>query len=191
MEMKELQDFYKYLDRLQDCINGLWNLAINIEKELNPDILTIPVGKTTITTELLKETREISFKEFNIEVQFPRRISNAISRNHNIHTLEDLYYEVIEKNSNIRNIGEKAKEEIEKELSNMHISIDRIKRRRKNIDKYNQPLNLFIYTNLSDKLRREYRITTLKELYESYISESIIVLAENERIKVEELLRRY
>ena len=184
-----LDSFERNLDEQQDKINEMRNQIINLRREL------IPEGsdeKDEVAAEVLKEAGNILIREVALEVNLSTRVGHALYFN-GIRTLKDLYTFFYLKNGKLRNIGEKSLKEIEPIFENMTQIIKRIKERRKNVEKYNQPLNFFLNSEILNEIVKRHEVENLNGLYNDYIKNergwSEKYCSKEQEIK--QLLKRY
>ena len=178
MDEKNLK---KTLDEQQKGLNELRNQIINLERELYLSILLenaenaeqiLPKDvyvHTVLSEEVLKEARQITIREFALEVNLSTRAKNALCRS-SITNLEDIYIANSKGDAvygKIRNLGDRSIAEIRQASVDIPGLISRIKERRENIDKYNQPLAFLLDVDTVTKLAK-FEVITLKDLYKEY-----------------------
>lgn len=199
--LKELLEMLeKNLDKQQDNLNEMRNQIIELKKELNPESLQSDIEVLDIANfNTLEEAENIFIKEMILEVNLSVRSHNALCRGRvvggrNINTLRDLYELYYIYNNHIRNIGPESEQKIKRAISNLPILIEKVKKRRKNIEKYDQPLYLLIDRKIANEISKRYNVNTLNQLYKHYTDtktkNNYINYCTDEK-KVRELLRRY
>lgn len=186
---KLIEELKKNLDEQQNGLNEIRNQIINLEKELNPQIFLEDTKK--VAEETLEEARNILIGEFVLEVDLSARAANALCRA-GLANLQELYNLGLRDFGyrTIRNIGSKSAEEIRNKAADIPQLVSRIKERRHNIDKYDQPLVL-LAPEIAKEIPKKYKVTTLKELYKNYTEERTLYNYCLNELAVKELLRRY
>jgi len=184
-----LNSFERNLDEQQDNINEMRNQIINLRKELIPERSD---KKDEVDDEILEEAGKILIREVALEANFSTRVVHSIYFN-GIKTLKDLYIFFYLKNGKLRNIGEKSLKEMEPIFEDMTKIIKRIKERRKNVEKYNQPLNFFLNSEIRNEIVKRHKVEDLNGLYKDYVKNErgwSEKYCSNEQ-EIKQLLQRY
>lgn len=183
-----IENLKKNLDKQQEFINECRNQVINLEKELISDP---QIGGIKTTYKMLEEAENIYFGEVDIEVNLSSRASNAIRRSSQIKTLRDLYNLILDNQKciYIRNLGQKSFQEISLALVDMEKIILKIKKRREDVEKFNQPLEFLLDKKIAERIELRYKVKTLKDLYNFYAKYELTYFENAKEVK--SLLRNY